>query len=84
MSNQDDFANQNDLDEFLARVEKLMDEFPSVSEADVQIMVPVDTASAQESFRIGANAAEGCNCPPGTRCVRLFPAGIRVCVPRKG
>lgn len=82
MNAQDEFSSRNDLDEFLRRVRSLMDEFPQVREAEVEVMVPEDVPLAKRSDLFALEAAGGCNCPAGTRCVRLFPSGRRVCVPR--
>jgi hypothetical protein len=95
MSAHDESTNWNELDEFLDAVQEQLNRFSSVREAGVEVMVPVDTPLAERSDRMTGRgeksagssentttASEGCNCPDGMRCVRLFPSGRRVCVNR--
>lgn len=83
MSDLDESARRNELDEFLERVENIMrNEFPSLAEeeAGIEIIVPEDSLQVRSSKRFGFEAAGGCNCPAGTRCFRFGRSGRRVCV----
>ena len=90
MSNQDDNPRRNELDEFMERVEKAMEEFPEVKKAGVQLAVPVRTRLYRESdfarrFQtaspLALDEAAECNppCPPGQDCFRLAGSGNPVC-----
>jgi hypothetical protein len=75
MSDMDDATGTDNLDDdFLRRVRALL------KRTGLELAVPEEGAKDTESF--DAAAGSGCNCPPGERCVRLFPSGKRVCVPR--
>ena len=94
MSDQDDSPRRNDLDEFMERVERAMEEFPQVKDAGVQLAVPVNTQLYRESDFArrhrraavatsdeAAESAADCNppCPPGMDCFRLAGSGNTVC-----
>jgi hypothetical protein len=93
MSDQEDSPRRNQLDEFIERVEKAIEEFPEVKKAGVQLAVPVRTQLYRESdfarrFETASpfalsEAAESaaCNppCPPGKKCFRFAGDGTPVC-----
>lgn len=53
-------------------------------EADASSVLRDDVNAPPGNEADASAVASGCNCPPGFRCVRLFPGGERVCIPRKG
>jgi hypothetical protein len=76
MSDEYDATGTGQLDdEFLRRVQHLL------KRAGLEIAVPEETRESDKSTFDSAGG--GCNCPPEERCVRLWPSGARVCVPRR-
>ncbi|HEX6039692.1 hypothetical protein [Longimicrobium sp.] len=93
MMQDDDLISRNELAKFLEELQKLADRYPTVVKgAEFMLDVTDDDAGAlnlegAESFdqsTATSAKASGCNppCPPGMRCVLLFPSLRRVCVKR--
>lgn len=83
MSKHDDPAHQDELTRFVAHVTQQIANSEVLSRAGVEILVSDEALQSESRGELKtASVAGGCNCPPDQRCVRVFPGGRRVCVPR--